>query len=109
MSILLLLAWMPVLTGLPDVPAAGITAQTVVGGNCSRHGPWRGSSDCPGCLRERNTPPPPPPPPRVPTEEELREAEQNRQRVAEMLQRFEDQREQRRTEARQRLESDKQE
>jgi hypothetical protein len=32
----------------PVMVAPYADAQTIVGGNCGRHGRWRGSSDCPG-------------------------------------------------------------
>ena len=86
---------------------SAVAAQTIVGGNCGKHGVWRGSSDCPGCVRERNMPPPAPrPPPREPTEEEIQVQRQAMRRAAEQLRVIEEERERKRVEARQKLQSD---
>jgi hypothetical protein len=84
-----------------------IAAQTIVGGNCGRHGPWKGSSDCPGCIRERNMPPPGPPPvPREPTKEEIQAQRLAARLAAIQLRLIEEERDQKKLDTTQKMESD---
>ena len=48
MKLALVLAIITALGSALTSPMAAFATQTVVGGNCGRHGMWRGSSDCPG-------------------------------------------------------------